>query len=342
MIEQSLDPQPLVEQVEPGDIDRFPPGVGVPDELGAVLHLDLVGRDDPVMVGIREGVRPLPPAVDGIAGGLASGRPDDRRQTAHVRDEIGVIGGVDGQIEAKVRFVDDAQIGQRLDATIHHRTQVLEPVDRPAGGRRQLPGDERIRRPLVVVREVQIGPAVEQGRLPADLVFPRPLRLQRGVPDGAVDQRRNVGAVDARGLRQEEAGRIGRSRLVARRTDGTAQSQAVEPAPLREERLFRDYVRHAQFRIIDCLEVLTEGAVVIRAQPAIDEQPVFVPELLLHKCAHGRGYRGALAHRGDGSARHGRGAPRQVLPERHAQVVLGLEVLPAEGGARRELRAQAK
>ena len=213
MIEQPLDPQPLVEQVESRDIDRFPTGVGIPDELGAVLHVDLVGRDDPVMVGISEGVGPLPPAVDGIAGGLSSGRADDRRKTAHVRDEIGVVGGVDAQIEAEARRGDEAQIGQQLDATIHHRTQILEPVDRPAGGRRQLPGNQRIGRPLVVIRDVEIGPAIEQRRLPPDLVFPRPLRLQGGVPDGAVDQRRNVGAVDARGLRQEEAGRIGRSRL---------------------------------------------------------------------------------------------------------------------------------
>src|SRR5712691_11619660 len=67
VVEPPLDTQPLVEQVEPGDVDRFPARVRVPHELRAVLHSDLACRDDAVAVRVVEGVGPLPPSIDRIA-----------------------------------------------------------------------------------------------------------------------------------------------------------------------------------------------------------------------------------------------------------------------------------
>src|SRR6266478_8596839 len=107
VVEQPLDPQPLVEQVESWDIDRFPARVRIPHEHRTILYRDLVGGDDAVTVRVVERIGPLPPPVDRIPLYLTRRGADDRWQAAHIRDEVGVVGGVDGQIEAEGRLVDD-------------------------------------------------------------------------------------------------------------------------------------------------------------------------------------------------------------------------------------------
>ena len=127
VIEQGDDAEPLLEQVPPRRVDHFPARVRVAHELCGIGYRNLARADDAVSIRVLERIGPLPPAVDRVARDLARCGANDRRDAAHVGDEVRVVGGADAQVPADVRLVQHARIGQDLDAAIHDRTQVLEP-----------------------------------------------------------------------------------------------------------------------------------------------------------------------------------------------------------------------
>src|SRR5438552_2546625 len=110
VIEQEVEPQPAVEQIEAARVRDLPARVRISDELRAVCHRDLVRRDDAVAVQVLERVGALEPRVDRVAHALLRRRADDRRNRlagggidAHVRDEVRVVPGGDGQVPRQTR-----------------------------------------------------------------------------------------------------------------------------------------------------------------------------------------------------------------------------------------------
>src|SRR5207249_1426091 len=116
-VEQTLDPDLLVQQVESRRAGDLPPGVGVAHEHHVRSDRDLVRREYPVAVGVAEGVGALPPAVDGVTLHLAGSGPDDWWDAAHVGDEIGVVAEIGGDVPAELRAVDHAGADQALEST---------------------------------------------------------------------------------------------------------------------------------------------------------------------------------------------------------------------------------
>ena len=120
--------------------------------------------------------------------------------------------------------------------------------------------------------------------------------------------------------------------MIPREAVRTSQPQAVQPRPLREERLLGDDPRDARLRVVHRLIVRPERTVVIGTQCAGHEQAVFESNLLLHEGAE----RLRLGARGAGQRRRARadlGRPRrQVVRERAIAVENILEVLRSHGG----------
>src|SRR5256884_4188143 len=209
------------------------------------------------------GVGPLPPAIDRVADLLPRGRSDDGWYATHVRDEVGVVRGVDAQVPPEARLVEHLNLAQPLETAVHDRADVLEARGRPTSTRRKRSRDQRVLGSFVVVRQLEVDALAEQGRVAPELVLPRPLGLESGVPQGAENDGVVVAAADARGGREKEANRVGGTRLDARGAESGAQAQAVDPAPFREERLLGNDVRAVHLRVIHGLEVRSEGAVAI-------------------------------------------------------------------------------
>src|SRR5205809_147582 len=120
-VEQALDADLLVQQIEPGCAGDLPTWIGVTHEHHIRPDRYFVRRDDPVAVGVAEGVGALPPAVDGVTLHLAGSGPDDWWDAAHVGDEIGVVAEIGGDVPAELRAVDHAGTNQALESTVHHR-----------------------------------------------------------------------------------------------------------------------------------------------------------------------------------------------------------------------------
>ena len=184
MVEQEVEPQPPAEQVEPAGVGDLPARVRVAHELRAVGDGDLARLDDAVAVRVLERVGTLEPRVDWIAHPLLYGSADDRRNRlagrridAHVGDEVGVVAGVHAHVPPEHVAVHHPGGYQRLEPAVHDRTEVLEPRNAPADGRRDRAGDQGILGPLVVVGEVDAQPMVEQDGLAADFELERALGL---------------------------------------------------------------------------------------------------------------------------------------------------------------------
>ena len=167
--------------------------------------------------------------------------PFNRRYAAHVGDEIGVVRAVEGGIPGEGGLVDELPRHDELEPVVHDRPQILELpfVPRP-DGRGHRGGDQGILGALVVIGEVDVQPAREQRRLAADLDLARPLRLQIRVADRAVDEARHIREIHVGRFGRKELQRVGGPRMIPRVPDRAPQPQAVQPGPLREERLLGD------------------------------------------------------------------------------------------------------
>src|SRR6266550_1381846 len=235
-VKQANDPHLAVEQVDAVRQGDLPARLAVPDEDHRVTYEDFVrylakrvgesaGSDDAVAVSVPVRVGSLPISVDWVAPTLLHRGANDRRHAAHVGDEVGVVGAIEGHEPTDGRPVHELSVHKELDPTIHDRTQVLKPG---SGSRTQGGGygarDQRVLGALVVVGEVDVEPAGEQRDFAPDFDLPRPLRLQVWIADRTVDQAGLVRAIHVGRLWGEEPERVRRSRVIARETQRAPQS----------------------------------------------------------------------------------------------------------------------
>ena len=185
-------------------------------------------------------------------------------------------------------------------------------------------------------------PAREQRRLAADLDLARPLRLQIRVADRAVDEARHIREIHVGRFGRKELQRVGGPRMIPRVADRAPQPQAVQPGPLREERLLGDDPRDAPLGVVDRLVVRSERTVVVAAQRSGHEQPVLEPDLFLNEGAERlRLGAGRTGQRRCARADLGR-ARRQIVGECAIAVEDVLEVLSSRGGLGLDRGAQLK
>ncbi len=276
--------------------------------------------DDAVTVVVVERVVAVPLTVHRVARPLLGGAADsdEARRAAHRVDPevdhlVGVVRGVEGDVPAEGRYVDEPRVDLQLVARVLRRADVLQQSEiRRRGRRRDRDADQRVLRLLVVVGVFHAHPVVEQLGVEAALVLRRSLGLELGVAGVVRDERGKIlahdGAVSrhahARGVVRGQGG--GGSRLHAAGAVGGAQTELIHPRGLREERFIRRQPGYARLGIEYALEFGAERAVLVGAHRGREEELVVHRDLFLDvetERLHGRGLklridvaRGRLIH----------------------------------------------